>query len=105
VRAATFDTAGKEVGVADSATLTKVDNVAHQSWLASLLAQKYVAPQAGKSGEKKSVASESKSASMKWAGMDLVNIADFPNYIDASGGQASGVFATSVPEKSAANAN
>ena len=39
---------------------------------------------------------------MQWAGMKLVNIADFPDYIDASGGQASGLFATSVPPKSAA---
>ena len=38
---------------------------------------------------------------MQWAGMELVTISDFPDYIDASGGQASGVFATSVSRGSA----
>ena len=102
VHAATFDDSGFEVGFADSATLTQVDKLKHQSWLASLLEGKFVAPK-NKSGNKP-VAEKPKATSMKWAGMELVNIADFPDYIDASGGQASGVFATSVPAESAAHA-
>ena len=29
---------------------------------------------------------------MEWAGLELVSISDFPDYIDASGGQAFGAF-------------
>jgi len=101
VRATTFDDQGNEVGFADTATLTKVENLKQQSWLASLLAGEFVAPE----GMKQAVAESNKNSkpdSMEWSGMELVNISDYPDYIDASGGQASGVFATSVPEGSTA---
>lgn len=45
-RASTFNAEGHEVGFADEATLTKVKEVKHQSWLASLLAGHLVAPEA-----------------------------------------------------------
>ncbi len=45
IRASTFDAQGREVGFADTATVTRVDKVSRQSWLASLLAGEYVGPE------------------------------------------------------------
>ncbi len=104
VRACTFDANGQEVGFGDSATLTKVNKVVHQSWLASLLAGEFVASgtsndSAGK-GEHGSKTPKPKKIS--WAGLSLVTISDFPDYIDASGGQPTGVFAVSLQKGSLA---
>lgn len=43
-----------------------------------------------------------KQRTMKWAGLELVTISDFPDYIDASGGQAFGAFAVKVDADSPA---
>ncbi len=45
VRAGTFDAQGREIGFPDAATVTKVKKVNRQSWLASLLAGRYVGPE------------------------------------------------------------
>lgn len=49
IRAATFNEVGHEVGFPDVATVTKVEKLERQSWLASLLAGKHVGPD-GKTG-------------------------------------------------------
>lgn len=51
VRAATFDASGHEVGFPDEATLTKVNQLQRQSWLASLIAGRYVGPETGTPGK------------------------------------------------------
>ena len=84
--ASTFNAKGHEVGFADQVRLAKVDKVTHQSWLASYLAGEYVGP------VKKDDATSEEPRSMNWAGMELVTISDFPDYIDASGGQFFGAF-------------
>jgi hypothetical protein len=98
--ASTFDAQGDEVGFADKVILKKVDTVVHQSWLASLLAGKYVGPvQPDASGGKSAAPRQ-----LTWAGMDLVTISDFPDYIDASGGQFFGAFVVKLDAGSPAAA-
>lgn len=85
IRANTFDAKGNAVGFPDVATATKVDKLQRQSWLAALLA--------GRVEAAATVASTSPEAkSMNWAGLELVSISDFSDYIDASGGQFNGAF-------------
>jgi hypothetical protein len=98
LRANTFDAQGNEVGFADRVVLTKVDKVIHQSWLASLLAGEYVGP------VKKDKSGSEEPRSMSWAGMELVTISDFPDYIDASGGQFLGAFVVKLDTGSKADA-
>lgn len=108
VRASTFDAKGQEVGFEDAATFTKVDQVVHQSWLASLLAGKFVdtgaskypVEEGGHGGHGKKAA---KTKKMNLAGLSLVTISDFPNYIDASGGQPTGAFAIRLKKGSLAD--
>lgn len=104
VRASTFDAKGLEVGFEDAATLTLVDEVIHQSWLASLLAGKSVGVGSSKSsnGKAEHDSTASKPETMSWSGMSLVTISDFPDYIDASGGQPSGVFVEDLKKRSPA---
>ncbi len=97
VRANTFNGQGHAVGFEDRVAFDKVDQVKHQSWLTSLLAGKFVGP------EKKSKAEvEREPRTLKWLGMELVTISDFPDYIDASGGQPSGVFVDRIAKDSPA---
>ncbi len=98
VRASTFDADGNEVGFADTATLTKVERVPRQSWLASLLAGRSIETVRSEPEH----AAPSATASMEWLGMTLVTISAHPDYIDASGGQSSGVFVVTLAEGSEA---
>ena len=99
--ASTFDAHGHEVGFADRVLLIKVNKVNHQNWLASLLASEYVGPvkkdASGKDGSREP-------RRLNWAGMELVTISDFPDYIDASGGQFFGAFVVKLNEGSKADA-
>ena len=96
--ASTFDAHGHEVGFADRVVLTNVEKVIRQSWLASLLAGEYVGP------VKKDKTVSKKPQSMNWTGMELVTISDFPDYIDASGGQFFGAFVVKLDAGSKAAA-
>ncbi|MDF7806420.1 chitobiase/beta-hexosaminidase C-terminal domain-containing protein [Pontiellaceae bacterium B12219] len=87
VRANTFNAQGHAVGFEDRVAFEKVDQVKHQSWLASLLAGQFVGPE-----KQANTKAEREPRTLTWLGMDLVTISDFPDYIDASGGQSSGVF-------------
>ncbi|MDF7799075.1 family 43 glycosylhydrolase [Pontiellaceae bacterium B1224] len=98
VTANTFDEQGHAVGFADRVDFARVDQVVLQSWLASTIAQEYVAPVLAKAEKKQAVESKP----MNWAGMTLVSIADYPDHIDASGGQASGAYITQLDSGSAA---
>ncbi|SMP43590.1 PDZ domain-containing protein [Neorhodopirellula lusitana] len=97
--ASSFDANGHEVGFADKVTLKKVDAVVQQSWLASLLAGKHVG-----SAEKtlSTPASSKEPRSWNWVGMELVTISDFPDFIDASGGQSFGAFVVKLDADSPA---
>ena len=98
--ASTFDAQGHEVGFADRVVLTKVNKVTQQSWLASLLAGEYVGPvQKDASGKDGSA----EPRRLNWAGMELVTISDFPDYIDASGGQFIGAFVVKLDAGSKAD--
>ncbi|GAB6166674.1 hypothetical protein JCM19992_26740 [Thermostilla marina] len=101
VLACTFDASGNPVGFPDKAVFTKVEKVRLQSWLASLLAGKLVIPEqtAEPVGQEESAP---KREPLRWAGMTLVTISEYPDYIDASGGQAFGAFVVSVDPDSAA---
>ncbi|MGJ8650910.1 MAG: chitobiase/beta-hexosaminidase C-terminal domain-containing protein [Opitutaceae bacterium] len=97
VRANTFNQQGSAVGFEDLVAFEKVKEVAHQSWLASLLAGEYVA---SKNPPKTKVVSEPRR--VNWAGMQLVSISDYPDYIDATGGQPTGVFVDTIAKDSPA---
>ena len=97
VRALTFDAQGHPVGFEDRVAFEKADEVRQQSWLASLMAGRYVP------GENSSKAElEVEPRVLDWAKMKLVTISDFPDYIDASGGQPTGVFIESLAKDSPA---
>jgi len=96
VRAGTFDAQSRPVGFPDKVTLTRVRTVQRQSWLASLLAGHLVQPiPADKAGSANSAAA-TRDHPLQWAGMELVTISDFPDSIDASGGQPFGAFVVKV---------
>ena len=97
VRALTFNAQGHSVGFEDRVSFEKVDKIKHQSWLASLLAGKFV-PSNKPSGKEPEV----EPRVFDWAEMKLVTISDFPDYIDASGGQPTGVFVESLAKDSPA---
>ncbi|RMD84775.1 MAG: PDZ domain-containing protein [Lentisphaerae bacterium] len=90
--AATFDANGHRVGFPDKVELKKVKRVSQPSWLASLLAGRLIKTASTHS----SPAPEKRSKPLFWAGLRLVDIADYPDYIDASGGQTFGAFVLSV---------
>ena len=97
VRALTFDAQDHSVGFEDRVSFEKVDKIKHQSWLASLLAGKFVP-----SNKPSAKESEVEPRVFDWAEMKLVTISDFPDYIDASGGQPTGVFVESLAKDSPA---
>ena len=97
VRAITFNAEGHSVGFEDRVAFEKVNEVKYQSWLASLLAGEFVAPQNPSATE-----AEGEPRVLDWAKMKLVSISDFPDYIDASGGQPTGVFIESLAKDSPA---
>ena len=97
VTANTFDENGHAVGFPDQAVFTKVAKVQHQSWLASTIAGRFVGPKT-KDTPKRNTRPK------QWAGMSLVSISEFPDHIDATGGQAFGAFVVEIDGGSAAAA-
>jgi S1-C subfamily serine protease len=70
-----------------------VDKLQRQSWLAALLAESAV---------KSAPLAPASPKSIKWAGLELVTISDFPDYVDASGGQSTGAFVVKLNARSKA---
>ncbi|MFG0291232.1 MAG: chitobiase/beta-hexosaminidase C-terminal domain-containing protein, partial [Rhodopirellula sp. JB044] len=97
VRANTFDENGHAVGFEDRVVFNKVEQVKHQSWLASTIAGRYIGPQ-----QESNVHPLGKPRRLQWAGMELVTISEFPDLIDASGGQDTGVYVVNIDDSSAA---
>ena len=91
IRALTFDKQGNAIGFEDKVEVRKVKNIVHQSWLANLLGEE-------KKSDIENLVKEKDS--FEWKGMTLVTISDFPDYIDASGGQNYGVFIESIDKSS-----
>jgi hypothetical protein len=87
LKAQTFDNKGIPVGFSTEAQFTKVDQVIFPSWFSSLLAGKYIINGYGQPG---------KAIEMEVHGAMLVNIADDPDLIDATGGYNYGCFIKSI---------
>ncbi|WP_158281238.1 chitobiase/beta-hexosaminidase C-terminal domain-containing protein [Dyadobacter jejuensis] len=87
IKAATVDSQGKRVGPIQAEFYTKVDRVKYPSWYQTLLSGKtdwdfesYKFPQTNKHID----------------GLELINIQEVPDLIDASGGYATGCFVASI---------
>ncbi|WP_179338488.1 chitobiase/beta-hexosaminidase C-terminal domain-containing protein [Winogradskyella ludwigii] len=97
LRARTFDSNGIPVGFTNEVEFTKVKEVTYPSWLATLLTGKYT-------GE---TVTEDKTTKIKKAlqkevhGALLINIADDPDLIDATGGYNFGCYIESLDNKKA----
>ncbi len=83
----TFDADGLPIGFINEATFNKVQEVIHPSWYSTLLAGKYV-----ENDRKISI----KALEMEVAGALMVNIADDPDLIDATGGYDYGCYIKSL---------
>ena len=83
-----FDKKGIPVGFVNTANYKKVDKVVYPSWLSTLLAGKYSGP--GSEGPSKTA------TRVEVNGAILVNIAEDPDLIDASGGYNYGCFIKSI---------
>ena len=91
VKARTFNADGIPVGFTDQAEFNKVKTVTHPSWLSTLIAGKY---------EGESVAiREALQEEVK--GATLINIADDPDLIDATGGYSFGCYIKELDSKKA----
>jgi hypothetical protein len=82
-----FDAAGNAIGFTNSAQFKKVKEVIYPSWLETLLTGRYK----GDAGKKESVA-----LTEEIMGATMVNIADDPDLIDASGGYNFGCYIHSI---------
>ncbi|EOR94589.1 hypothetical protein ADIARSV_2187 [Arcticibacter svalbardensis MN12-7] len=91
LKAQTFDKNGISIGFVNEANFTKVNEVVYPSWLSTLLTGKYEG-QEGKTNKK--------ALEMELEGALLINIADDPDLIDATGGYNYGCYIKSIdPEK------
>ncbi|MCL5129576.1 chitobiase/beta-hexosaminidase C-terminal domain-containing protein [Algibacter sp. L4_22] len=91
IKAQTFDSNGVAVGFVNETTFAKVEKVIYPSWLSTLLAGKY-------EGE---VENLKKALILEVKGAVMINIADDPDLIDATGGYNFGCYIQSLnPEKS-----
>ena len=82
VKAITVDSKGTSIGFQDEAFYAKVDKVVYPSWYQTLVSGKEVQP----------TKTPTVSSKVEVDGLVLVNIADEPDLIDASGGYNSGCF-------------
>ncbi|WP_027470519.1 chitobiase/beta-hexosaminidase C-terminal domain-containing protein [Saccharicrinis fermentans] len=87
IKTQTFDSNGNPVGFTNEARFNKVNKVEYPSWYSTLLAGKYT-------GSQKKEAT--KAIKMMVNGALMVNIADDPDLIDASGGYNTGCFIRSI---------
>ncbi len=87
VKCRSFDADGKFLGFTNEASFKKVEKVEHPNWYSTLLAGKFV-------GETKEKAAKALEVTIK--GAIMVNIADDPDLIDASGGYNTGCFIKSI---------
>jgi hypothetical protein len=91
VKAKTFNANGIPIGFTAQAEFTKVKTVTHPSWLSTLIAEKYV----GKIENTTEIALQK-----EIKGATLINIADDPDLIDATGGYNFGCYIKVLdPEK------
>ncbi|GIZ09782.1 chitobiase/beta-hexosaminidase C-terminal domain-containing protein [Flavobacterium sp. UMI-01] len=86
VKSRTFDEQGIAVGVIAEASFVKVDEVVHPSWLSTLIAGNY---------EGKATVTK-KAVEKEVAGAVMINIADDPDLIDATGGYDFGCYIKSI---------
>ncbi len=86
VKSVTFDPYGNPVGFINEAQFTKVENVIYPTWFSTLLTGKY-------SGD---IKSESNKSEVEIYGSIMINIAEDPDLIDASGGYNSGCYIKSI---------
>jgi len=87
VKSCSFDALGNPVGFANEATFKKVEHLEYPSWFSSLLAGKYMEP---------NIQTDNKALEQDIYGALMVNIADDPDLIDASGGYNFGCFIKSI---------
>ena len=92
IKARTFDANGIPVGFTTEANFTKVDELIYPSWYTTLIAGKYT-----KGGGN----AANKAMEMEVHGALLVNIANDPDLIDATGGYNFGCYIKSLDEKKA----
>ncbi|MDO5971794.1 chitobiase/beta-hexosaminidase C-terminal domain-containing protein [Flavivirga aquimarina] len=92
LKAKTFNSNGIPVGFTTEAKFKKVTTVSYPSWLSTLLAGKYEG-----ANEKKSV----KALEKEVHGALMINIADDPDLIDATGGYDFGCYIKSIDAKKA----
>ncbi len=90
VKARSFDTDGNPIDFTQEAIFSKVDQVVYPSWYQTLLDGKYSVD---------SAKSEKKAAVEEILGAVMVDIADDPDLIDASGGYNFGCFIQSIDSK------
>ena len=83
-----FDEQGHAVGFVNSTDYKKVDKLIHPSWLGTLLSGNYKGP--------KTAVVDNTERSIEIYGATMINIADDPDLIDASGGYNSGCFIKSL---------
>ncbi|MDO6801405.1 chitobiase/beta-hexosaminidase C-terminal domain-containing protein [Wenyingzhuangia sp. 1_MG-2023] len=93
--ARTFDANGIPVGFTNEVEFTKVKEVTYPSWLATLLAGKY----AGETVAVGKTAKTKKALQKEVKGALLINIADDPDLIDATGGYNFGCYIESLDNK------
>ncbi len=87
VKSASFDASGNLLGFVSEVQFTKVENVTYTNWFSTLLSGKY----SGMTGQ-----AETKALEKVIKGALMVNIADDPDIIDASGGTNFGCFIKSI---------
>ncbi len=83
-----FDALGNQIGFTNSAQFKKVEEVVYPGWLETLLAGKY-------EGD---INEETKVLTAEINGATMVNIADDPDLIDASGGYNFGCYIKSIDQ-------
>lgn len=97
IKARTFTSKGIPVGFTNEVEFTKVKKVTYPSWLATLLAGKYE----GENVVEGKTTKTKKALQKEVNGALLINIADDPDLIDATGGYNFGCYIKSLDSKKA----
>ena len=95
LRVRTFSSKGFPVGFTNEVEFTKVEKVTYPSWLATLLAGKYN----GETVVEGKTSKTKKALQKEVKGALLINIADDPDLIDATGGYNFGCYIESLNPK------